>query len=549
MLQMIHSEDDVHRTRVSGTSHPFTATAHASDGKLHLLLAASGSVATIKIPNILSALSHHSNLSICVILTRSATNFLQGQSTEQPHIDTLNRYANVQGVFLDEEEWVHPWKRGQSILHIELRRWAHMLVVAPLSANTLAKITGGFSDNLLTSVVRAWDTTGELEVPAQNGTDTEKLFKGKKRIIVAPAMNTAMWRHPITKSQIKILEQEWGIVPDGEELGIGTDGEEGPRWFEVLRPQEKELACGDIGDGAMRDWKEIIVMARQAEHQKGHLTAHRRSGDQKEAHAAKSKTSRIKTYKVSKVLSPPKNLRERTKKSVIVKPIAKNDVWKLQHVDKHARSSQISKHVHVVEPSSEPDNLTVAFHESLEEARTHILNTGKAAFDEVHAVLIQKLADKKAKDRSFLENNFNNATALGAPLAGEKIQTTVQHKNRRVSEIVEIGKQVDHFNQTIEDEEKKLEEYWKQYESLQSEFVKLAAQVFGGEAVGECDEDEGYRNDIKLLDTQYATQINTLLEGVNEVGDEAIKKMKASEKEIDGKTDKVRQKFMTAMFW
>lgn len=250
MLQMIHPENDVHRARVSGTSHPFTAAAHASDGKLHLLLAASGSVATIKIPNILSALSRYRKLSICVILTKSATNFLKGQSIEQPHIDTFNRQENVHGVFLDEEEWVHPWKRGQSILHIELRRWAHMLVIAPLSANTLAKITGGFSDNLLTSVVRAWDTTGELEVPTRNAdTDEEKVLGGKKKIIVAPAMNTAMWKHPITKSQIKILEKEWGIGPDGEE---------GEGWFEVLRPQEKELACGDTGDGAMREWNEIV---------------------------------------------------------------------------------------------------------------------------------------------------------------------------------------------------------------------------------------------------------------------------------------------------
>lgn len=131
-----------------------------------------------------------------------------------------------------------------------------MLVIAPLSANTMAKITGGFSDNLLTSVVRAWDTNGDLDVTAQNSTDTneKKVFSGKKRIIVAPAMNTAMWRHPITKSQIKILEQEWGVGPDGEE---------GEGWFEVLRPQEKELACGDTGDGAMREWKEIVKVIEE----------------------------------------------------------------------------------------------------------------------------------------------------------------------------------------------------------------------------------------------------------------------------------------------
>ena len=118
-----------------------------------------------------------------------------------------------------------------------------MLVIAPLSANTLAKITGGFSDNLLTSVVRAWDTTGELE-------DGEQ--KVKKRIVVAPAMNTAMWRHPITKRQIKVLEEDWGICEES------VDVEEDEGWFEVLRPQEKELACGDVGDGAMKDWKEIV---------------------------------------------------------------------------------------------------------------------------------------------------------------------------------------------------------------------------------------------------------------------------------------------------
>lgn len=71
----------------------------------------------------------------------------------------------------------------------------------------------------------------------------------RKRILVAPAMNTAMWRHPITKRQVRVLEEEWGIK-EGDEQGEG--------WFEVLRPMEKELACGDVGDGAMKDWKEIV---------------------------------------------------------------------------------------------------------------------------------------------------------------------------------------------------------------------------------------------------------------------------------------------------
>jgi phosphopantothenoylcysteine decarboxylase len=61
-------------------------------------------------------------------------------------------------------------------------------------------------------------------------------------------MNTAMWRHPITRKQIKVLEQDWGAGEDGE----------GDGWITVLRPMEKELACGDVGDGAMMDWRAIV---------------------------------------------------------------------------------------------------------------------------------------------------------------------------------------------------------------------------------------------------------------------------------------------------
>lgn len=238
-------------TTTSNSPQPaFRASDHANDGKKHLLLAASGSVATIKIPNIIQALSHHNNLSIRLILTKSASEFLAGQSHEQPHLSSLTNIKNVDSVFQDEDEWTYPWIRGNPILHIELRRWAHILLIAPLSANTLAKIIGGFSDNLLTSVVRAWDTTGLVEA-------SDFQHVRRKRILVAPAMNTAMWRHPVTRKQIAVLEDEWGVKDGGVEEGEdGGSSEEG--WFEVLKPQEKELACGDVGDGAMKDWREIV---------------------------------------------------------------------------------------------------------------------------------------------------------------------------------------------------------------------------------------------------------------------------------------------------
>lgn len=106
-------------------------------------------------------------------------------------------------------------------------------------------------------MVRAWDTLGLLGEGSAAGAEAETGVAKRKRIIVAPAMNTAMWRHPITKKQIKVLEEEWGISDHGEN-SLGDQG-----WFELLHPQEKELACGDVGDGAMKDWQDIVQVIEQ----------------------------------------------------------------------------------------------------------------------------------------------------------------------------------------------------------------------------------------------------------------------------------------------
>ncbi|KAI1211601.1 flavoprotein [Annulohypoxylon truncatum] len=290
MLQAISSKHDAHHERRRKNSLA-SLTSSLRDNKKHLLLAASGSVATIKLPLIIEALAErHSQrnssqeLSIRVLLTPSATRFLAGQSREQPPVSSLLSMPCVDGVYVDADEWREPWKRGDAILHIELRRWADLLVIAPLSANTMAKIVGGFADGILTSVVRAWDAWGELDSDLAAADGSQALANGasgerkqKKHIIVAPAMNTAMWRHPVTAKSLRVLEEEWGVNRHGSSKKVArpaTADDEGPvpepgkgedegGWFEVLKPQSKTLACGDVGDGAMMEWKEIVAVIEE----------------------------------------------------------------------------------------------------------------------------------------------------------------------------------------------------------------------------------------------------------------------------------------------
>ena len=72
--------------------------------------------------------------------------------------------------------------RNDPVLHIELRKLSSMMIVAPLSANTMAKFANGLCDNLLSCLFRAWD------------------FKSKP-VIVAPSMNTYMYEHLLTAIQ------------------------------------------------------------------------------------------------------------------------------------------------------------------------------------------------------------------------------------------------------------------------------------------------------------------------------------------------------------
>lgn len=127
-------------------------------------------------------------------------------------------------VYTDKDEWMgEKYIQDSPIAHIELGKWADVLLVCPLTANTLAKIANGLADNLLTCIVRAWDTG--------------------KPIVVAPAMNTKMWVHPVTSEHLQKLK---GWFP-----------------FKVVSPISKKLACGDTGIGALANLDDIVSVVNK----------------------------------------------------------------------------------------------------------------------------------------------------------------------------------------------------------------------------------------------------------------------------------------------
>ncbi|MFO0846236.1 MAG: flavoprotein [Gemmataceae bacterium] len=151
----------------------------------NILLGVTGSVAAIKTPEVFQSLKRAGHR-VKVVATNAATYFFDPALLDPLHPEAPVRNREV--VFLDEDEWPgrsggRLYHRDDPVLHIELRRWAELFLIAPLDANTLAKLAGGLCDNCLTCVYRAWDVA--------------------RPVILAPAMNTMMWQHPATARHLR----------------------------------------------------------------------------------------------------------------------------------------------------------------------------------------------------------------------------------------------------------------------------------------------------------------------------------------------------------
>lgn len=177
---------------------------------MNILHGYTGSVATTLLNKFKKEYYSDKNISNKFIFTQSSLNFVK--------LDDF--WFRSDEVYDDAEEW-NTYQSSKKVLHIDLSKWADVFIIAPLSANTLAKLANGICDNLLTCVARAWDFN--------------------KPFIVAPSMNTRMYEHPVTKEHLDKISS-WGI--------------------KIVPPIEKTLFCGDTGIGAMAQIDDIIKLIK-----------------------------------------------------------------------------------------------------------------------------------------------------------------------------------------------------------------------------------------------------------------------------------------------
>jgi phosphopantothenoylcysteine decarboxylase len=171
---------------------------------MNIVLGVSGSIAAYKAADIASKLTKQ-DCSVHVVMTAGAAQFITALT-----LQTLSRNPVTTNIFEEKESW-NPG-------HIELADNADLLLIAPATADIIAKLAHGIADDALTSIALAT----------------------RAPLLVAPAMNGKMWLHPATVANVEILKQ---------------------RGADFIGPEEGLLACGYEGIGRLWPVEEIVERA------------------------------------------------------------------------------------------------------------------------------------------------------------------------------------------------------------------------------------------------------------------------------------------------
>ena len=167
-----------------------------------ILLIVTGGIAAYKTPDLVRQLIK-AGASVRCVMSKSAEQFV-----------TPLTLASVSGdkVYTDLFSLTDEHEMG----HINLSREADVVLVAPATANTLAKMAHGLADNLVSTLLLATD----------------------KPVLAAPAMNVRMWEHVATRSNVELLKM---------------------RGVKMIGPDEGEMACGEWGEGRMAEPEDIVL--------------------------------------------------------------------------------------------------------------------------------------------------------------------------------------------------------------------------------------------------------------------------------------------------
>jgi len=171
---------------------------------MNIVLGVTASIAAYKAADIASKLTKQ-DCSVHVVMTSGATQFITPLT-----LQTLSRNPVTTNIFEEKETW-NPG-------HIQLADDADLLLVAPATADIIAKLAHGFADDALTAIALAT----------------------KAPLLIAPAMNGKMWFHPATVTNVELLKQ---------------------RGADFIGPEEGLLACGYEGIGRLWPVDEVVARA------------------------------------------------------------------------------------------------------------------------------------------------------------------------------------------------------------------------------------------------------------------------------------------------